>query len=584
MEKPCVCEICGKAFSTSNDLKTHLGIHTKEKPYVCAICSKAFYGSSALKLHLRIHTKEKPYVCEVCGRAFSRNDNLSQHLRIHTMEKPYICELCWKAFSRNDSLKVHLRIHKEKPYNCKICNKAFSTSCDLKKHLRAHTRDKPHKCEICNKTFSASSFLKMHLRFHTKEKPYVCEICMKAFSQIGNLKRHLRIHTEEKPYVCEICGKECSQKKNLNRHLRVHAGEKSHENATYSSLTETIKVGYLNCKIRPYIPNPLRCSKCQRFRHSQNSCHGQLTCSRFASVGHASTDCIQEFKCINCSQADSKFCPKWRTEKEIQILNPLHQLGHNTYHPHLLSQLHFVIRISPLIHLTDTTPTISNSLSISAASSSSTACPVLETTSNTISAASQEAKQTSKPRTKKRPPKNTSNTIKPKIDIKMAPYKPAPAEYSTDEEEMIVYDEEELLESIQSYEKRDVTLSSESQSLIPLTDTTLAISNNLSISAASSSSTACPVLETTTTTSNTMSATSQEAKQTSKPCSKKRPLKNTSNTIKPKIDINMATHKPKKSALAEYSTDEERMIVHCWPPKMQHQERQEIAQQNLFCR
>ncbi|GFX54071.1 putative RNA-directed DNA polymerase from transposon BS [Trichonephila clavipes] len=87
------------------------------------------------------------------------------------------------------------------------------------------------------------------------------------------------------------------------------------------NLPTSIKAGYLNCKIRPYIPNPLRCFKCQRFGHSQTSCRGQLTCSRCASVGHASTDCILEPKCINCSlahSADSKLCPKWRIEKQIQ--------------------------------------------------------------------------------------------------------------------------------------------------------------------------------------------------------------------------------------------------------------------------
>ncbi|GFU90551.1 uncharacterized protein TNCV_2574841 [Trichonephila clavipes] len=86
-------------------------------------------------------------------------------------------------------------------------------------------------------------------------------------------------------------------------------------------LPTTIKAGYLSCKIRPYIPNPLRCFKCQRFGHSQTSCRGQLTCSRCASVGHASTDCILEPKCFNCSQphtADSKLCPKWKSEKQIQ--------------------------------------------------------------------------------------------------------------------------------------------------------------------------------------------------------------------------------------------------------------------------
>ncbi|GFU66286.1 uncharacterized protein TNCV_464661 [Trichonephila clavipes] len=52
------------------------------------------------------------------------------------------------------------------------------------------------------------------------------------------------------------------------------------------TLPQTIKAGYLNCKIRPYIPNHLRCFKCQKFGHSQTACGGQLTCSRCASVGH----------------------------------------------------------------------------------------------------------------------------------------------------------------------------------------------------------------------------------------------------------------------------------------------------------
>ncbi|GFY04682.1 uncharacterized protein TNCV_419381 [Trichonephila clavipes] len=97
----------------------------------------------------------------------------------------------------------------------------------------------------------------------------------------------------------------------------------------------------------------------------------------------------------------------------------------------------------------DTAPITSNSLSISAESSSSTACPVLETTtstSNTIPATSQDTNQISKPRRKKRPPKNQSSSIKPKIEIKMFPHRPrksAPTEYTTDEEVMIVYDVED---------------------------------------------------------------------------------------------------------------------------------------------
>ncbi|GFX63666.1 uncharacterized protein TNCV_2824521 [Trichonephila clavipes] len=95
---------------------------------------------------------------------------------------------------------------------------------------------------------------------------------------------------------------------------------------TFNSLKlpTTIKAGYRNCRIPPYIPNPLRCFKCQRSGHSQTSCHGQQTCSRCASAGHSSTDCILEPKCINCSQthpSDSKICPKWKIENQIQEIN-----------------------------------------------------------------------------------------------------------------------------------------------------------------------------------------------------------------------------------------------------------------------
>ncbi|GFX58438.1 uncharacterized protein TNCV_320201 [Trichonephila clavipes] len=237
------------------------------------------------------------------------------------------------------------------------------------------------------------------------------------------------------------------------------------QSVTQSEITTSIKDGYLNCKIRPYVPNPLRCFKFQRFGHSQTACRGQLTCSRCSSVGHASSDCSLELKCVNCSQphsADSKLyentkivCPP------LKLLSPLI----SDPKPTISSSVSAVNKSStstqavlvpstssvlvaspsksqPPNSVIDTVPTASNSLSISAASSSSTACSVLETT-NTIPATSQDANQTSKPRRKKRPPKNQSNTIKPKIEIKMAPHRPRksePTEYTTDEEDMIMYD------------------------------------------------------------------------------------------------------------------------------------------------
>ncbi|GFW98218.1 hypothetical protein TNCV_331701 [Trichonephila clavipes] len=88
------------------------------------------------------------------------------------------------------------------------------------------------------------------------------------------------------------------------------------------------------------------------------------------------------------------------------------------------------------------------------------ACPVqttITTANNIPPSTSQDVKQTSKPRKMKFPPKNTSASIKPKIEIMMAPHKPrkpAPVEYITDEENMIVYDIEEQVETTKSIVRR----------------------------------------------------------------------------------------------------------------------------------
>lgn len=39
-----------------------------EKPCICGICGKAFTQASSLIAHVRQHTGEKPYVCDRCGK------------------------------------------------------------------------------------------------------------------------------------------------------------------------------------------------------------------------------------------------------------------------------------------------------------------------------------------------------------------------------------------------------------------------------------------------------------------------------------------------------------------------------------
>ncbi|GFT26376.1 uncharacterized protein TNCV_264181 [Trichonephila clavipes] len=68
-------------------------------------------------------------------------------------------------------------------------------------------------------------------------------------------------------------------------------------------LPQTVKMAYIRCPVRPYIPNPLRCFQCQRYGHSKNVCRGQPTCPRCGESGHDSADCKKKEQCLNCKEA-----------------------------------------------------------------------------------------------------------------------------------------------------------------------------------------------------------------------------------------------------------------------------------------
>ena len=83
----------------------------------------------------------------------------------------------------------------------------------------------------------------------------------------------------------------------------------------------SVKCAYLNIKVETFIPNPLRCYKCQRFGHHTFNCRRNATCARCG--GHEDSSCGQPEKCINCQDshsAYSKICPIWKKEKQIHYL------------------------------------------------------------------------------------------------------------------------------------------------------------------------------------------------------------------------------------------------------------------------
>ncbi|GFS71696.1 uncharacterized protein TNCV_2995001 [Trichonephila clavipes] len=243
-------------------------------------------------------------------------------------------------------------------------------------------------------------------------------------------------------------------------------------------LPNTIKAGYLNCKIRPYIPNPLRCFKCQRFGHSQTSCRGQLTCSRCASVGYSSTDCTLEQKCVNCTQShpsDSKLCQKWKLEKQIQEIKTNKNISYfearRLIVPQLTQTYAQAARPSTISTASQTNPNLSNIICppLQCLTPISSKSPLLETEtrsrttpaklnsvstenlpesvpneSNSEHSTAAEAQQIVKRKSRNR--RKRPKIQKPDIEIKRVPHRSrnaTPTEITTDDEDMITYDVEE---------------------------------------------------------------------------------------------------------------------------------------------
>ncbi|XP_021563084.1 zinc finger protein SNAI3 [Carlito syrichta] len=130
------CLHCHKPYHTLAGLARHRQLHCHPQAgrvFACQHCDKEYTSLGALKMHIRTHTL--PCLCGVCGKAFSRPWLLQGHIRTHTGEKPYACQHCSRAFADRSNLRAHLQTHSDtKKYRCKGCAKTFSRMSLLARH------------------------------------------------------------------------------------------------------------------------------------------------------------------------------------------------------------------------------------------------------------------------------------------------------------------------------------------------------------------------------------------------------------------------------------------------------------------
>lgn len=67
------------------------------------------------------------------------------------------------------------------------------------------------------------------------------------------------------------------------------------------SMPREVRIGWINYRVREYIPQPLRCSKCQRMGHKAVQCKGRQRCAK-CSGEHECGKCDKgaRLKCCSC--------------------------------------------------------------------------------------------------------------------------------------------------------------------------------------------------------------------------------------------------------------------------------------------
>ncbi|CAH0547658.1 unnamed protein product [Brassicogethes aeneus] len=91
-------------------------------------------------------------------------------------------------------------------------------------------------------------------------------------------------------------------------------------------LPKKINAAFHRLEVRPYIPNPLRCFKCQKFGHITDKCESKVQICTCGQPPHDGTPCTLPIKCVNCSgdhPARSRSCPVYQEEATIQRIKTL---------------------------------------------------------------------------------------------------------------------------------------------------------------------------------------------------------------------------------------------------------------------
>ncbi|GAB1601358.1 uncharacterized protein LOC115217058 [Argonauta hians] len=136
-------------------------------------------GQSVEMLNTNEELSRNTHKCQFCAKLFSSANNLRRHVRIHTGEKPFACRVCQRKFAQSSTRSKHEKTaHRElmsKLHPSRSLNSSSHPAALLSKSFQFNDRPRLwrncHKCDFCYKEFSSYKSLCFHKQTHGKKFP-----------------------------------------------------------------------------------------------------------------------------------------------------------------------------------------------------------------------------------------------------------------------------------------------------------------------------------------------------------------------------------------------------------------------------